>query len=185
MDERGAAMRLARAKVPGRAARRRGPLRERLALQAIELGLRDRAAVEQALGLLDLGRRTARRLANVVVEALLRALHLLNVARRHVVAVREHVGQEAQERKDQERDQPQRLLASRRVLAPEHVHDDLEQHHEIDDHEEDDQERPEKLAKTQYNHVSSFLPLAVADTMSGGGRRRSYPLRRPPASGGG
>src|SRR6188508_3795301 len=51
---------------------------ERLRLDLVELGLRDRARVEEALGLLDLGRRAASDRLDVGVLRFLLSLHLLD-----------------------------------------------------------------------------------------------------------
>ena len=78
---------------------------ERLCLDRVELGLRDRAAVEQLLGLVDLGGGAAGRgdVLDVVVEFGLLCLGLPHLALGHPVAVGDQVDQHAEERQHDDR----------------------------------------------------------------------------------
>src|SRR5207244_67944 len=84
---------------------------ERLLLERVELGLGDRARVEQALRLVDLGRgaAAARGLPHVLVELGLLAPRSLEVALRHAVVLREEIDKHSEEGQDDHEDEPERL----------------------------------------------------------------------------
>src|SRR6478609_8143144 len=105
-------------------AARQERLRQGLLLEGFELGLVDRAAVEQLLGLLDVsgGAATAaRRCADIVVHLLSLSLGPFEVALVHAVVLGDHVDEHAQERQDQREDEPTGLAATRQVAPAENV----------------------------------------------------------------
>src|SRR4029079_14600507 len=75
-------------------------LRERLRLDRVELRLRDRAGGEERVRALDLRRRSAARgdRLYVGVELALRRLRLVHVSFGHVLALRDQVDEDAEER---------------------------------------------------------------------------------------
>src|SRR3954464_2524766 len=88
-----------------------GPLRQGLRLERVELRLVDGAAVEQLLGLVDLGGRTAvaGHRANVVVHLRLLPAHRLGLALGHPVVLGDQVDQRAKEGQHDEEDRPRGL----------------------------------------------------------------------------
>ena len=90
---------------------RSGSATERLRFDGIELGLGDRAAVEEPLGRLDLACRPALTgsLPDVLVELRLRRLSLLFASLSHPVVVDDQVGQHADPREDDDEDHPRGL----------------------------------------------------------------------------
>src|SRR5436309_16046634 len=82
---------------PGRDA----ALSDRLRLDRVELSLVDGAAVEQLLGLFDLGRRALGRpsdRANVIVRLRMGCLGPLRAALRHLLSLRAEIDEHAYER---------------------------------------------------------------------------------------
>jgi hypothetical protein len=93
----------------------------------------------------DLRGGAARDLLDVVVELLLRLLHLLGVALSHAVAIDDQVDQDADEARCEQQDDPEDLLAAADVVATEQVAEDRDQQPEPDDEAEDEQHRPEQM----------------------------------------
>src|SRR3954447_19032785 len=88
-----------------------GPLRQGLRLERVELRLVDGAAVEQLLGLVDLGGRTAvaGHRADVVVHLRLLPAHGLGLALGHPLVLDDQVRERADERQHDEKDRPHGL----------------------------------------------------------------------------
>src|SRR5213078_5359792 len=96
---------------PGRDA----ALSDRLRLDRVELRLIDGAAVEQLLGLLDLGRRVVRSSdrADVIVRLPLGYLRPLRAALRHLLSLRAEIDEHAYERQHDGEHRPSRLSPAR------------------------------------------------------------------------
>src|SRR6188472_1505136 len=91
---------------------------ERPPLQRLELGLVDRAVVEQLLRTLYLRRRAATSAGgapNVIVHLRLARLRPLEVACGHLVVVADHVHEHPEERQDDREDQPSGLAPATQV----------------------------------------------------------------------
>src|SRR4051812_2342347 len=104
-------------------------LGECLGLQRLELLLRDRAGVEQLLGLRDLGGGPAAgRVAHIVVELVPLGLRLLDAALPHPVVLDDQIDQHPEPRQDDHEDDPRRLRPATDVVAAE----DVDQHGDHD-----------------------------------------------------
>ena len=125
------------------------PSGERLGLDRVVLLLIDGAAFEQPLGLLDLCRRAGRAgdRPDVLVRLGLLRGHLLCVPPRHIVAVGDQVDEDAEERGEEHKEQPEGLLPAARITPAEDVSDDVEQQHEPHDPQEENEHRPEHVEK--------------------------------------
>src|SRR5712691_7752893 len=124
---------------------RRLPLRdlggERLRLDRVELGLADRARVEEALRLLDLASRaaTSRDGLHVLVHLRLLSLCLFYAPLGHPLVLHDQVDEDADERDDDDEDDPEHLREARGVVAAEDVREDGDQEPEPDHPREEDE----------------------------------------------
>ena len=138
---------------PHRRASRRpalpGTLRQGLRLDGLVLGLRDGAAVEQLLGLVDLARRAAvaGHRPDVVVHLRPLALRVLGPAMRHPVALRDQVDEHAEERQHDHEDRPSRLAPPREVAPAKDVGEDQDHHPDPGHPDEEDDHGPEDVEK--------------------------------------
>src|SRR5262249_41751805 len=121
--------------------------RERLLLYLVELGLIDRALVEELLGLGDLGRRTTAcgDVAHIRVELRLRRFLILHVALRHALSLRAQVDQDTDERQEDAEHDPAGLGPAGDVVASEEVGEDRDQKPEPDHPAEEDEDRPKDV----------------------------------------
>src|SRR3954449_1250592 len=135
-------------------------LRERLGLQRLELRLRDRAGVEQLLGLRDLGGGpAARRVAHIVVELLPLRLHLFDAALPHPIVLDDQIDQHPQPRQDHHEDHPRRLRPATDVAAAENVHQHGDHDPDPDHPEKEDDHRPQHVHErivSRYHHLRAF-----------------------------
>jgi multidrug efflux pump subunit AcrB len=125
---------------------------QRLRLEAVELGAVDAAGVEQGLRLRDLVgrcRRGAGDGADVRIELLLCRPHRLRRARSHPAAADDQVGEHADDRKDQDEHDPQRLGHAGDLVVAEQVRGDRHQEPEPADEEEDLEEPDQHRAMTE------------------------------------
>ena len=135
---------------------------ERLGLDRVVLLLIDGAAFEQPLGLLDLGRRTGRAgdRPDVLVRLGLLRGHLFCPPPRHIVAVGDQVDEDAEEREEEHKEEPEGLLPAARITPAEDVSDDVEQQHEPHDPQEENEHRPEHVEKrvvSSKHHSGALL----------------------------
>ena len=127
-------------------ARRR--LRERFRLQRLELLLRDRAGVEQLLGLRDLGSGpSARRVAHIIVELPPLGLRLLDAALAHPVMLDDQIHQHPQPRQDHNEDHPERLGEASDVVTTKNIDQHGDHDPDPDHPEKEDDHRPQHVHK--------------------------------------
>jgi hypothetical protein len=114
---------------------------ENLGFLLFELGVIDDPSVSEVCELGQLVDRSpaASGVPDVGLERLVPRLCLGDVALAHVVAARNHIHEDAQERDQQHEDQPRRLCPSAEVVAAEDVGDDPEEQEEPHDPQEENQ----------------------------------------------
>ncbi len=117
-------------------------------LSAVELRLRDRAGVEELLGLVDLGRRASAAgggVAHVVVELLALGPRTLEVALGHPDVLRDQVHEHAEERQQDREHDPPGLPQAGDVVAAEDVREHGEQKPDPQDPDEEHRHRPHEV----------------------------------------
>jgi hypothetical protein len=124
---------------------------ERLRFQAGELIGRDRAGIEQTLGVADLVRwRLARQLPDVGLDFTLRPLYCRLLPAGHAGPSGNDVDQRRQERQQDQADDPQSLAEATEFAVAEQIGDDLEHHEQVRDEHEGRKHQPEKIPKVAH-----------------------------------
>src|SRR5262245_16771191 len=131
-------------------------VRQRLALDRLELLLADRSLVEQVLRGRDLRGWTGYRRGRLDL-----VLGLLDVPFGHSLAVDDQVDQHAEERQDDQEDHPERLQPPRDVMTTKHVDQNRDQDPDPDHPGEEDDHRPEDVQERivsceQHAHLPRF-----------------------------
>src|SRR3954454_17678349 len=160
---------------------------QRAPLELLELGLVDRAGVQQLLGAGDLGRRAVGRghVADVVVEHLLLLAHARLAPLGHVVAVGDQVHEDAQERQEDGEDHPSSLAPPGHVAAAEDVAEDDDEGPEPHDPEEEHQHGPEDVHEGVVGGENHGVSVAARANLGNGARTESRGVSAPHGSGGG
>src|SRR5215813_8854863 len=121
---------------------------EDLGLALLEFGLADDPAITQVGQLGELVGGAAaplRRVPDVGAHGLVSRLGIFDIPFGHLVAARDQVYEDAQERQDDHEDQPAGLTPAAQVPAPEDVQDDPEQNEEPQDPQEEPQHGQERV----------------------------------------
>src|SRR5271165_4172839 len=139
------------------------------------------AQVSQLGQLIGRARRT-RSLLDVAASLLILLLRLLRGPLVHRAAAGDQVDQDADQRDEQHEDEPQRLRATRQVVAAEDVDEDVDQDPDPDHPQEDLEDRPEGSeqrigVRTSEGHIDSSGTMV--HTWSRWSHMRAAPVPRP------
>jgi hypothetical protein len=137
-------------------------VRRNFDLQAVELGLVDRAGVQQLLGLGDLvgrggGGVTGGDRSDVAFELLLGLLLMGRGPLGHPLAPGDDIDQHGQEGQEHPEDHPQGLHPARQRVVAEQVGEDVDQDHDPDEQEEEPQHRPEDVDERDVGDDQGLL----------------------------
>ena len=136
---------------------------ERLGLDPVELGLGDRAAVEQLLRLGDLLGRATRACdrPDLGVHLRLRRLNLRESPLAHSAPLGDQVDEDAEVRQADHEDRPPCLAPAADVVSPKQIAEHDEQQPEEQDPGEEHEHRPHRLAKGVCEHRMLLGRLTV------------------------